>query len=458
MAAELATVRESVDEVRGQGRGEGAVDVRADIRVGVRGGGGRVRAILLLPRGGGGLLRFVPRPGSLLLGGFLLGGRCDGTDGAVKGGERLKRRERRRRRGFLLSRLLGLFTLLGFLCVVRVPASRLLLLLLSPTVFPGIRVGIRLGRRPRHRLALLVAIRERTLRFEPTQKSAARHRGRRQRRLVTRVVVAAAAANLAEVRLSLGLRRLPHLRVLHLRVPRQRPRLVQRLVQLGREQVLHDEVLRPPVQAEGFVELDVRHPHARLGELPVHHRAVRVHHVPAPRLALASQTPLLPRRARRLVARRIPGFDRVRGYVAPAGVRRSRQLDARDVGAGDARAAHEPDETGHREGRRVARVRAGRKSLRVRRTGTGTGRASVDGAELGGVSFQRKVQRSRGLVVPRLLLLAHEVRDVQTQVVGGFKLYRGGRSVVVAFIVGQNRSIAFESTDERAAVFERVRA
>ena len=49
MAAELATVRESVDEVRGQGRGEGAVDVRADIRVGVRGGGGRVRAILLLP-------------------------------------------------------------------------------------------------------------------------------------------------------------------------------------------------------------------------------------------------------------------------------------------------------------------------------------------------------------------------------------------------------------------------
>ena len=211
--------------------------------------------------------------------------------------------------------------------------------------------------------------------------------------------------------------------------------------------MLHDEVLGSPVQTEGFVELDVRHPHARLGELPVHHRAVRVHHVPAPRVALVFQTPLLPR-FKRLV--RVAGFHHG-GRIAPGYVRGARQLDARDVRAGDARAAHEPDETGHGEGRRVT-LRVARASFVGVDRRAGRRRASVDGAELGGVSLQRKVQRSRGLVVPRLLLLAHEVRDVQAQVVGGFE------PRTAAGAVAEHRSVAFESTDEHAAVFERVRA
>ena len=45
--------------------------------------------------------------------------------------------------------------------------------------------------------------------------------------------------------------------------------------------MLHDEVLGASVQPKGVVELDVRDAYDRLRELPVHHRAVWVHHVPA---------------------------------------------------------------------------------------------------------------------------------------------------------------------------------
>ena len=69
----------------GQGRGEGPVDVRADIRVGVRGGGGRVRAILPIPRGGGG--RSKEAADAEERGEWARGRRVDSLDALVQGRE-----------------------------------------------------------------------------------------------------------------------------------------------------------------------------------------------------------------------------------------------------------------------------------------------------------------------------------------------------------------------------------
>ena len=98
-------------------------------------------------------------------------------------------------------------------------------------------------------------------------------------------------------------------------------------------------------------------------------------------------------------------------------MRRSGQRGHRDVRPGDPSPAHQAYKPGDGEGYRLLRVGghpAGGGGCRDRR-------AAVHGAELRGVPLQRKVQRSRRLVVPYLLRLAHQVRDVQPEVIRGFE-------------------------------------